>query len=70
MIGISIWVSILKKGTRQRSGADHDPAGLSLRELIHEFKHETLVLFKCCLLQSKVPGPIYALTLLRSLAVS
>ena len=28
--------------------------GLSLRELIHEFKHQTLVLFKCCLLQPKV----------------
>ena len=29
-------------------------AGLSLRELIHEFKYQTLVLFKCCLLQPKV----------------
>lgn len=29
-------------------------AGLSLRELIHEYKHQTLVLFKCCLLQPKV----------------
>jgi hypothetical protein len=29
-------------------------SGLSLRELIHEFKHETLVLFKCCLLQPKM----------------
>ena len=28
--------------------------GLSLRELIYEFKHQTLVLFKCCLLQPKV----------------
>ena len=28
--------------------------GLSLRELIHEYKHQTLVLFKCCLLQPKV----------------
>lgn len=28
--------------------------GLSLRELIHEFKYQTLVLFKCCLLQPKV----------------
>ncbi|KAI9807662.1 MAG: hypothetical protein M1825_005603 [Sarcosagium campestre] len=28
--------------------------GLSLRELIHEFKHQTLVLFKCCLLQPKM----------------
>ena len=29
-------------------------AGLSLRELIHEYKYQTLVLFKCCLLQPKV----------------
>lgn len=28
--------------------------GLSLRELIHEYRHQTLVLFKCCLLQPKV----------------
>ncbi|KAI9696233.1 MAG: late secretory pathway protein avl9 [Candelina mexicana] len=29
-------------------------SGLSLRELIHEFKYQTLVLFKCCLLQPKM----------------
>lgn len=28
--------------------------GLSLREMIHDFKYQTLVLFKCCLLQPKV----------------
>jgi hypothetical protein len=28
--------------------------GLSLREMIHEFRHQTLVLFKCLLLQPKV----------------
>ncbi|KAI9684363.1 MAG: late secretory pathway protein avl9 [Trizodia sp. TS-e1964] len=28
--------------------------GLSLRELLHEFKYQTLVLFKCCLLQPKM----------------
>ncbi|KAK7561334.1 transport protein Avl9-domain-containing protein [Phyllosticta citricarpa] len=28
--------------------------GLSLREIIHEYKHQTLVLFKCCLLQPKM----------------
>ncbi|KAI4138247.1 MAG: hypothetical protein L6R39_006894, partial [Caloplaca ligustica] len=28
--------------------------GLSLRELIYEYKHQTLVLFKCCLLQPKM----------------
>lgn len=31
--------------------------GLSLRELIHEYRHQTLVLFKCCLLQPKVTRP-------------
>ncbi len=29
-------------------------AGVSLREFIHEYRHQTLVLFKCCLLQPKV----------------
>lgn len=28
--------------------------GLSLREIVHEFRHQTLVLFKCMLLQPKV----------------
>lgn len=28
---------------------------MSLRELVREFKSQTLVLFKCCLLQPKVP---------------
>jgi hypothetical protein len=28
--------------------------GLSLREIIHQFKWQTLVLFKCLLLQPKV----------------
>ncbi|KAH0551250.1 hypothetical protein GP486_007452, partial [Trichoglossum hirsutum] len=32
---------------------DSQSTGLPLRELIHEFKHQTLVLFKCCLLQPK-----------------
>lgn len=31
--------------------------GMSLRELIHEFKWQTLVLLKCCLLQPKVSFP-------------
>ncbi|OAQ94718.1 avl9 protein [Purpureocillium lilacinum] len=35
--------------------ADRDQyLGMSLRELIHEFKWQTLVLFKCCLLQPKM----------------
>jgi hypothetical protein len=28
--------------------------GMSLRQLVREFKWQTLVLFKCCLLQPKV----------------
>lgn len=28
--------------------------GMNLREFVHEFKWQTLVLFKCCLLQPKV----------------
>ena len=28
--------------------------GMSLRELVHEFRWQTLVLLKCCLLQHKV----------------
>lgn len=39
------------------SDAELNMIGLSLRELIHEFKHQTLVLFKCCLLQPKVITP-------------
>lgn len=30
--------------------------GMSLREMIHEFRWQTLVLLKCCLLQPKVSG--------------
>lgn len=37
----------------QEGEADHY-FGISLRELIHEFKWQTLVLFKCALLQPKV----------------
>ncbi|KAF2817419.1 uncharacterized protein BDZ99DRAFT_405068 [Mytilinidion resinicola] len=42
-----------------KSAKEHDDErdqyfGLSLREMIHEFKHQTLVLFKCCLLQPKM----------------
>lgn len=37
------------------SGEDRDQyLGMSLRQLIREFKWQTLVLFKCCLLQPKV----------------
>ncbi|KAF5645694.1 hypothetical protein F52700_2257 [Fusarium sp. NRRL 52700] len=33
--------------------------GMSLRELIHEYKWQTLVLLKCCLLQPKVPLVVF-----------
>ena len=46
-------ISVRKKGSRQLRFLAHNP-GLSLREIIHEYKHQTLVLFKCCLLQPKV----------------
>ncbi|KAI9711651.1 MAG: hypothetical protein M1812_007084 [Candelaria pacifica] len=54
-------IDILKKfqeslpKTLQDNEDDRDQyLGLSLRELIHEFKYQTLVLFKCCLLQPKM----------------
>lgn len=37
----------------QEGGPEHY-FGVSLREFIHEFKWQTLVLFKCALLQPKV----------------
>ncbi|KAG6999562.1 mitogen-activated protein kinase HOG1 [Physcia stellaris] len=53
-------VDILKKfqeslvlGLQDREDDRDQYLGLSLRELIHEFKYQTLVLFKCCLLQPK-----------------
>ncbi|KZF23456.1 hypothetical protein L228DRAFT_267461 [Xylona heveae TC161] len=43
------------KQTLHDNDADKDQyLGLSLREMIHEFKYQTLVLFKCCLLQPKM----------------
>jgi hypothetical protein len=41
----------------RQGGGDEDKdqyLGMSLRELIREFRWQTLVLFKCCLLQPKV----------------
>lgn len=35
---------------------DEEYLGMSLRELVREFRWQTLVLFKCCLLQPKVRG--------------
>lgn len=41
------------RGTLEMS-RDDQYLGMSLRELIHEFKWQTLVLLKCCLLQPKM----------------
>lgn len=52
-IGTNILVSYLRLLLRLRSDRTDIP-GLSLRELVYEFRHQTLVLFKCALLQPKV----------------
>ncbi|KAH8804785.1 transport protein Avl9-domain-containing protein [Xylogone sp. PMI_703] len=47
----------LKEEKEREDGAEEDREeylGMSLRELVHEFKWQTLVLFKCCLLQPKM----------------
>ncbi|OCL14171.1 cytoplasm protein [Glonium stellatum] len=44
----------LAKSFRDQDDERDQYFGLSLRELIHEFKYQTLVLFKCCLLQPKM----------------
>ncbi|KAI9865856.1 MAG: late secretory pathway protein avl9 [Vezdaea acicularis] len=56
-----VWTALLTKFQESLAdslrGADDDRdqyLGLSLREFIHEFKYQTLVLFKCCLLQPKM----------------
>jgi hypothetical protein len=50
--------SLKEEADRGRLGeADEDRdqyLGMSLRQLVHEFRWQTLVLFKCCLLQPKV----------------
>jgi hypothetical protein len=45
------------KEEKEREDTEEDREeylGMSLRELVREFKWQTLVLFKCCLLQPKV----------------
>ena len=37
-----------------KDGESEEYLGMSLRELVREFRWQTLVLFKCCLLQPKV----------------
>ncbi len=42
------------RGDLADTGSRDQYLGMSLRELIHEYKWQTLVLLKCCLLQPKV----------------
>ncbi|KAI4210075.1 MAG: hypothetical protein LQ351_007065 [Letrouitia transgressa] len=44
----------LSRNLRDAEGDKDLYLGLSLRELVYEYKHQTLVLFKCCLLQPKM----------------
>jgi hypothetical protein len=53
MIETSILVSLLRS-CRTVLHTETLLTGLSMRELIHQFKWQTLVLFKCLLLQPKV----------------
>lgn len=50
--------SLADEKERGMLSEDEDPRdtylGMSLREMVHEFKWQTLVLLKCCLLQPKV----------------
>lgn len=43
-----------RRGLLQEEAQRDQYLGMSLRELIHEFKWQALVLLKCCLLQPKV----------------
>jgi len=44
----------LSKGRTEKEDERDQYFGLSLRELVHIYKWQTLVLFKCLLLQPKV----------------
>lgn len=46
--------SLAEEKSRGELGDREEYLGMSLRELVKEFKGQTLVLFKCCLLQPKV----------------
>ncbi|OHE98836.1 transporter Avl9 [Colletotrichum orchidophilum] len=43
-----------ERGFLTEEGSRDQYLGMSLRELVHEFKSQTLMLFKCCLLQPKM----------------
>ena len=46
--------SLKEEKEREEEEDREEYLGMSLRELVREFKWQTLVLFKCCLLQPKV----------------
>lgn len=53
--------SLADEKTRGQMNEDVDRdqyLGMSLRELVREFRWQTLVLLKCCLLQPKVSRPV------------
>lgn len=50
-----------ERGEGQAEEDREEYLGMSLRELVREFKSQTLVLFKCCLLQPKVCLPMVQL---------
>ncbi|OJD27303.1 hypothetical protein ACJ73_01296 [Blastomyces percursus] len=51
---LKIFQENLAESLDSDEGQKDENLGLSLREMIHEFKHQTLVLFKCLLLQPKM----------------
>ncbi|GME26003.1 Late secretory pathway protein AVL9 [Neofusicoccum parvum] len=52
----------LAKTFKDRENERDQFFGLSLREIVHEFKHQTLVLFKCCLLQPKLDEDVITIS--------
>lgn len=46
-----------RRGVGDKEEDREEYLGMSLRELVREFRWQTLVLFKCCLLQPKVSFP-------------
>lgn len=56
------------RGDLADTGSRDQYLGMSLRELIHEYKWQTLVLLKCCLLQPKVSSHPCYLVMISSVA--
>jgi len=49
-----------RRGVGDKEEDREEYLGMSLRELVREFRWQTLVLFKCCLLQPKVSFPPFS----------